>query len=203
MPVRLDQLLLDAVKSIPRVCSRSKRAKARITSQRKPDMLRVMSGGWLASSSGTSGPSMQQHQRQMSQPGDAFADSNEPPSFPMPGSVQRIGGQRNTENYDDSPSFHFSPPSPSSSVTNSSGASTPPTPRALNSRPKPSHRPFSPEPDTLTLALPPSTTTKPIRKSKKMALKPGHSYLDWARLCKEGGDEMRVCTVILRNPKSG
>jgi hypothetical protein len=41
-----------------------------------------------------------------------------------------------------------------------------------------------------SLALP-QTTTKPPKKSRKVALAPGHSTLDWAAL-KESGKDLRV-----------
>lgn len=41
------------------------------------------------------------------------------------------------------------------------------------------------------LSLPPSTTTKPKPRSRKVALAPGHSPLDWARL-KASGTDLRV-----------
>jgi len=40
------------------------------------------------------------------------------------------------------------------------------------------------------LSLPPSTTARPKPRSRKVALAPGHSPLDWARL-KASGDDLR------------
>lgn len=105
------------------------------------------------------------------------------------------------------PSFSLSISSPSTNVTTD----------RLKSKPKPSHRAFPPEPiseaSTLnngrvtvsngnvkanqqslgsSLGLPPSTTVKP-RKQRFVALEPGYSPLDWARLNREGDDdELRV-----------
>jgi len=41
-----------------------------------------------------------------------------------------------------------------------------------------------------SLSLPPSTTIKPKPRSRKVALAPGHSPLDWARL-KASGEDLR------------
>ena len=46
-------------------------------------------------------------------------------------------------------------------------------------------------PPSNSLQLPPSTTSKPKPKSRKVALAPGHSALDWARL-KSSGEDLRV-----------
>jgi len=42
------------------------------------------------------------------------------------------------------------------------------------------------------LELPPSTSQVPKKPRKKVALAPGHSPLDWARL-KGSGADLRVC----------
>jgi hypothetical protein len=49
-------------------------------------------------------------------------------------------------------------------------------------------------------SLAPLTTTKVVKKSRKVALAPGHSTLDWANL-KSSGEDLRVriqCKVSLR-----
>lgn len=138
-------------------------------------------------------------------------NDDEPPAFPLPNSIQRAGASARDAHAEeeDSLSFNVSPPSPTAS-TSSSSASTPrvslpsfeiSTTGATKPKPKPSHRPFPAEPETVTqparqsgLALPPSTTAIPPRRNKKVALKPGYSALDWARLSKESGDELRVHT---------
>lgn len=155
---------------------------------------------------------------------DEFYDaSDEPPAFPMLGSIQRA---QQPSAAGSTPSFNVvAPPSPTSSTSSYSDASGASTPRASSNtvpafqftapktsstkaaaRPAPSHRAFAPEPDEVlngrqvvsrsggigSLLPPPTTTTVPTKVRKKFALQPGHSALDWARIMKEGGDDLRV-----------
>ncbi|KAJ7592911.1 cytochrome b5 [Mycena floridula] len=55
------------------------------------------------------------------------------------------------------------------------------------------------EPPSSSLALPPSTTQKPVKpkKREKVALAPGHSPLDWAKL-KSSGEDLRGVDTLLR-----
>jgi hypothetical protein len=162
-------------------------------------MLRYLSSGWNSNSNATAGPSEPfkapslrvQTSSDNGQNGQQNEEDDEDiPSFPMIGSIQRAASSRQPE-VQAVPAFDVSPPSPSGSSEDEEDSS-PPTPKV---RPKPSHRPFAAESDDVLagLALPPSTKSIPPKVRRKEALKPGHSPLDWARLCREGGDELRVC----------
>lgn len=215
---------------------------------------------WLSGSTTTS---TQQHND--SDKTDEEQAAAAAPSFPMPGSIQRVGGSslKRLEKQEEGTSagdsdqddedtnaianmdLHISPPSPVSSkppkvatsalealqqdsnsefkvptvsftVSAPSSVNTPAMTSA-KAKPKPSHRPFPPDPSSTilpaqtlnngrvtlsngsngatlgsSLGLPHSTTVKP-RKQRFVALEPGYSPLDWARLNREGDDdELRV-----------
>lgn len=175
-------------------------------------MLRLLSTGWGSTSSSTSiqaaaGPSQpfkapssrvqstnsSNNGQSSSHNKDDDGEDNDVPSFPMIGSIQRAASSRQPAAVD-IPAFDVSPPSPGASEDEDDDEdSSPPTPKV---RPRGSHRPFAPESDDILngLALPPSTNAVPPKVRRKEALKPGHSPLDWARVCREGGDELRVST---------
>ena len=172
-------------------------------------MLRLLSKGWGGSSNSTTtsnasaGPSLpfkapslrvSQTASTSSNNGNDVDEEDEEdiPSFPMLGSIQRAASSRQPQSQ--LPAFDVSPPSPEASDGEGEDydeGSSPPTPKA---RPRPSHRAFPAESDDVLngLALPPSTKAIPPKVRRKEALKPGHSPLDWARICREGGDELRV-----------
>ncbi|KAK0750353.1 hypothetical protein B0T18DRAFT_428312 [Schizothecium vesticola] len=68
------------------------------------------------------------------------------------------------------------------------------------------NRPGGPLPNRGGLAPPPTHTTKPAKPSKEVALAPGHSPLDWARLSSSphadlagvGGSYLRVTPSLLK-----
>jgi len=134
-------------------------------------------------------------------------------SLPSVNNATLIDPSSGQEDEFKAPSFSLSITSPSLAAK-SPGASS----SILKSKPKPSHRPFPAEPASASLlnngrvtlsngnkngqslgsslGLPPSTTVKP-RKQRFVALEPGYSPLDWARLNKEGDDyELRVGEAV-------
>jgi hypothetical protein len=109
-------------------------------------------------------------------------EDDTPPAFPALSSAQRISTPTTPIPTTTLPKIltdtELMPPPPLPSLASRSvGVS-------LSSRPSSS------------LALPPSTTKappKPTKKSRKVALAPGHGALDWANL-KESGEDLRVGT---------
>lgn len=104
-------------------------------------------------------------------------DDDAPPAFPSPFSAQRIS----------SPSS-LSPNAVPRVLTDAQMMPPPPAPQ-LASR----------NPGTSSLAVPPTTTkrpAKPSKKSGKVALAPGHSPLDWAAL-KSSGEDLRVSARLV------
>jgi hypothetical protein len=93
-------------------------------------------------------------------------DTDRPPAFPALNSIQRASNSSVTTKATQparNGGLMLPPPVPGQSSSSGSGSS---------------------------LALP-QTTTKPPKKSRKVALAPGHSTLDWAAL-KESGKDLRV-----------
>ena len=139
---------------------------------------------WL-SSSGPSTPTSGLSEKMMisnDQSGrDDSTDEDAPPQFPLPDSAQRSRAKTTTTTTMDPPlpTFEIDEPEPDEDEDEDDG---PPTPRA-NPRSLPSTTP--------TLPLPPTTTTRPnpaIKKRQKVALAPGCSPLDWAKLKSSGKD---------------
>jgi len=93
-------------------------------------------------------------------------DTDRPPVFPALNSIQRA------------------------SRSNETTKTTQPTRNAGLMLPPPVPGRISSSGSGSSLALP-QTTTKPPKKSRKVALAPGHSTLDWAAL-KESGKDLRV-----------
>ena len=95
-------------------------------------------------------------------------DTDRPPAFPALNSIQRASSSNETPKMTQSTrnaGLMLPPPVPGRGSSSSSGSGS-------------------------SLALP-QTTTKPPKKSRKVALAPGHSTLDWAAL-KESGKDLRV-----------
>jgi len=93
-------------------------------------------------------------------------DTDRPPAFPALNSIQRASNSRVTAKTTQPArnlGLMLPPPVPGRGSSSGSGSS---------------------------LGLP-QTTTKPPKKSRKVALAPGHSTLDWAAL-KESGEDLRV-----------
>ncbi|GHJ84892.1 hypothetical protein NliqN6_1294 [Naganishia liquefaciens] len=123
--------------------------------------------------------------RKTQSPGTAEDDIDAPPSFPMLDSAQRSQAPRLSLQTRPPPELDFDvvPPSPSSSDRTAS----PPT-RHQDS--------FSAAP---SLQTPPTTTKKPnpaIKKRQKVALAPGCSPLDWARVKSSGDPKLRAGHMI-------
>jgi hypothetical protein len=91
-------------------------------------------------------------------------DTDRPPAFPALNSPQRASSSANTR-----------------STGNNGGLMAPPPPRISGASSASSGN-----------SLAPLTTTKVVKKSRKVALAPGHSTLDWANL-KTSGVDLRVC----------
>ncbi|KAI0067332.1 cytochrome b5 [Artomyces pyxidatus] len=103
-------------------------------------------------------------------------DNDEVPAFPAVNSAQRIASN---------------PSSVSSMLTTSSLMPPPAIP--------PPRRPGAPAPSSSSLMLPPSTTkAPPSAKSRKVALAPGHSPLDWAALKTSGADLRGGASTLAR-----
>lgn len=130
-------------------------------------------------------------------------DLDAPPQFPLPDSFQRSKAPASKQPSSSVPEFSFQPPSP---------------PRDEDDEP-PSDLNIAVTPGTIPLGNmppPPSTTSKPAfgmqdgssgssRKRAKVALGPGYSPLDWARLTQSGrnlrgveGPPMRVTLEELK-----
>ncbi|KAG8816308.1 hypothetical protein FRC17_000369 [Serendipita sp. 399] len=92
-------------------------------------------------------------------------DTDRPPAFPAINSPQRASGPSKTANVQRTAGLMAPPPVP----IRISGASSSTAATSSN-----------------TLA--PLTTTKVVKKSRKVALAPGHSTLDWANLKSSGAD---------------
>ncbi|KIY48462.1 cytochrome b5 [Fistulina hepatica ATCC 64428] len=122
-------------------------------------------------------------------------DDDAPPAFPSLASAQRAtaGPARNVSTLTDA---QLMPPpsvvrsSPKSDISMSSFLSIPRSTGVRISQKS-------------TLAVPPTTTQppKPSRKREKVALTPGHSYLDWANL-KTSGTDLRGVNQLMRIPPS-
>ena len=93
-------------------------------------------------------------------------DTDRPPAFPALNSIQRASSSSET-------------PKTTQPTRNAGLMLPPPVPGRISSSGSGS-----------SLALP-QTTTRPPKKSRKVALAPGHSTLDWAAL-KESGKDLRV-----------
>jgi hypothetical protein len=102
-------------------------------------------------------------------------DTDRPPAFPALNSPQR--------------SAESSRPSKKTATV---GLMGPPPPRLQVGTASSSARQ-----QTTANSLAPLTTTKVVKKSRKVALAPGHSTLDWANL-KGSGADLRVCLFHLR-----
>lgn len=122
------------------------------------------------------------------------ADDDSPPAFPSLSSAQRVQQAPIT----------ITP----RVLTDSSLMPPPPLPALATRRPGVPSNPtstssslFVPPSASGSLAVPPSTTKRPAKPSKKrdkVALSPGHSPLDWAKL-KSSGEDLRVrpaCLVL-------
>lgn len=111
-------------------------------------------------------------------------DDDEPPAFPSLNSAQRADSSGPNTAVPAVPRILSDsdrmPPPPMPSLS----ARTPGVPSASSSLGVPATRG--------TLAPPLSTTKAPAKKSRKVALAPGHGPLDWANLKKSGRD-LRVC----------
>jgi hypothetical protein len=111
-------------------------------------------------------------------------DDDSPPAFPSLSSAQRV---QTASGLNGIPKI----------LTDSELMPPPPVPSLASRRPGTSG--FSagltvPASASSSLAPPPTTTkppTKPSKKREKVALAPGHSPLDWARL-KSSGEDLRV-----------
>lgn len=104
-------------------------------------------------------------------------DDDTPPTFPSLQSAQRMKSS--------TPSF----------LTDSQRMPPPPLPHLAQRTPGVRSRSTA---STSSLAVPPTTTKrppKPSKKSGKVALAPGRSPLDWASL-KSSGQDLRVCMII-------
>ena len=89
-------------------------------------------------------------------------DTDRPPAFPAINSIQRASGSSKQQS-SSTPRGLMGPPPPRLSASSSSAPTT----------------------------LAPLATTKVVKKSRKIALAPGHSTLDWANL-KTSGEDLRV-----------
>lgn len=96
-------------------------------------------------------------------------DTDRPPAFPAINSIQRASASSKGQ--------------PSST---SRGLMAPPPPR------------LSAPSSSASTNLAPLTTTKVVKKSRKVALAPGHSTLDWANLKSSGKDLRGGVTQLLR-----
>jgi hypothetical protein len=112
-------------------------------------------------------------------------DDDEPPMFPSLDSIQRSGAPVIVE----SPSTSNRPPSP-----DSLRMPPPPIPASRNSLSTQSSLALP----LTTIRRPPNTNSK-AKAREKVALAPGHSPLDWARL-KSSGQDLRVSSILtIRN----
>jgi hypothetical protein len=118
------------------------------------------------------------------------SDSESPFPIVSPPSDEEPGSDTETEQHDDSP-----PAFPSLS---SAQRMQPSTPTALTDaqRMPPPLLPVAQRNlgTSSTLAVPLTTTKRPSKKREKVALAPGHSPLDWAKL-KGSGQDLRVCLL--------
>lgn len=94
----------------------------------------------------------------------------EPPTFPLPNSIQRSGGGGISGGV---PAFSFEPPEDDDETDNEDDSPLPP-----------------PKKEKGSLATPTSTTK--LGKRVKVRIEPGFSQLDWGRLQRSGTD-LRVC----------
>ncbi|KAH8090454.1 cytochrome b5 [Filobasidium floriforme] len=144
---------------------------------------------WLASP-GPSSPNTVLSEKMSTTPqDDVNADEDAPPQFPLPDSAQRSRASGTTET--PVPTFEIEVDEPEDEEDEYDG---PPTPRAgAKSLPATSVAAVP-----ASLPLPPSTTTKPnpaIKKRQKVALAPGCSPLDWAKLKSSGKDLRGPCAA--------
>lgn len=117
------------------------------------------------------------------------------PGFPnptiSPPSDEEDGSDTETEQHDDSPpafpSLLSAQRTQSSAPTDAQRMPPPPLPQI-------SRRNLG---ATSSLTLPPSTSKRPPKKREKIALAPGHSPLDWAKL-KASGRDLRGVETLMR-----
>lgn len=118
-------------------------------------------------------------------------EDDAPPAFPSINSAQRLDSESRTSGAPAVPRILSDsdrmPPPPMPSLA----ARRPGVPGASSSLAVP--------PGQGSLAPPPSTTKAPAKKSRKVALAPGHGPLDWANL-KKSEEDLRVRLILLTCP---
>jgi hypothetical protein len=119
------------------------------------------------------------------------SDSESSSPIISPPSDEEDGSDTETEQHDDSPpafpsllSAQRIQPSAPTILTDAQRMPPPPLPQI-------SQRNLG---VSSTLAVPLTTTKRPPKKREKVALAPGHSPLDWAKL-KASGQDLRVCAL--------
>ncbi|KAI0071246.1 cytochrome b5 [Panus rudis PR-1116 ss-1] len=114
-------------------------------------------------------------------------EDDSPPAFPSLNSAQRAGNSTSS--------------SVPSILTDSDRMPPPPLPALATRRPGISASSSLGVPSTASSLTATTTTKAPAKKSKKVALAPGHGPLDWANL-KKSGQDLRGVDTLMRIPMS-